>query len=154
MADDVDKVWQSLVTLVMDSRGDWRRRISEATGLPFTQMRALKRLANGPLTLGELASALDADAPAATVAVNGLEKRGLVERKAHADDRRVKSVSLTPEGRRVLGGARRLVERAPDALRSLSADEVEDLRRVLLRLASPERSPGRGARRPPSRSSK
>jgi DNA-binding MarR family transcriptional regulator len=134
MPEDVDRVWQAIVTLVMDSRGDWRKRVSEATGLPFTQVRALKRLSNGPLTLSELASALDSDAPAATVAVNGLEKRGLVERKALGDDRRVKTVSLTTDGKKVLRQAKALVEHAPENIRSLSDSEVAVLQRILARL--------------------
>jgi DNA-binding MarR family transcriptional regulator len=134
MPEDIDRVWQAIVTLVMDSRGDWRKRVSEVTGLPFTQVRALKRLANGPLTLSELASALDADAPAATVAVNGLEKRGLVDREALHDDRRVKTVSLTLEGKKVLRQAKALVEHAPENLRSLSDREVALLQQILARL--------------------
>ena len=137
MPEDVDRVWQAIVTLVMDSRGDWRRRVAEATGLPFSQVRALKRLSNGPLTLSELASAMDADAPAATVAVNGLEERGLVERKARGDDRRVKTVELTGEGRKALRRAKALVEPAPDILRSLSDEDVALLGRILARVGSP-----------------
>jgi DNA-binding MarR family transcriptional regulator len=134
MPEDVDRVWQAIVTLVMDSRGDWRKRVSEVTGLPFTQVRALKRLSNGPLTLSELASALDADAPAATVAVNGLEERGLVERKALHEDRRVKTVSLTTEGKKVLRQAKALVEPAPETFRSLSDGDVAALQRILARV--------------------
>jgi DNA-binding MarR family transcriptional regulator len=134
MPEDVDRVWQSIVTLVMDSRGGWRKMVSEATGLPFSQIRALKRLAGGPLTLSELATAMDADAPAATVAVNGLEERGLVERKARHEDRRVKTVSLTAEGKKVLRQAKTLVERAPETFRSLSEGDVEVLRRIIGRV--------------------
>jgi len=134
MPEDVDRVWQAMVTLVMDSRGDWRKMVSEATGLPFSQIRALKRLSGGPLTLSELATAMDADAPAATVAVNGLEERGLVERKARHDDRRVKTVSLTAEGKKMLRQAKALVERAPEPFRSLSDADVALLRRIIARV--------------------
>jgi DNA-binding MarR family transcriptional regulator len=137
MPKDVDRVWQAIVTLVMDSRGDWRRRVAEATGLPFSQVRALKRLSNGPLTLTELASAMDADAPAATVAVNGLEERGLVERRARGDDRRVKTVELTGEGRKALRRAKALVEPAPDTFRALSDEDVALLGRILARVGLP-----------------
>jgi DNA-binding MarR family transcriptional regulator len=136
MPEDVDRVWQAIVTLVMDSRGDWRKMVSEATGLPFSQIRALKRLAGGPLTLSELATAMDADAPAATVAVNGLEERGLVERKARHEDRRVKTVSLTAEGKKVLRQAKALVERAPEPFRSLSDADVALLRRIIARVGA------------------
>ncbi len=136
MPKDVDRVWQAIVTLVMDSRGDWRKRVAGATGLPFSQIRALKRLASRPLTLRELASALDADAPAATVAVNGLEERGLVERKASQTDRRVKTVSLTAEGRKVLRQAKSLVERAPEVVRGLPEEDVAALQRILKRMGA------------------
>ena len=55
---EVDRVWQAIVGMVMDTRGDWRRKVAEATGLPFTRVRALKRLNGGPLTLRALAEAL------------------------------------------------------------------------------------------------
>ncbi|MDB5976257.1 MAG: MarR family transcriptional regulator, partial [Nevskia sp.] len=67
---EADRIWQQLVTLVMDSRGDWRRQVIELTGLPFSRVRALRRLVDAPLTLVDLAYAMSTDAPAATVAVN------------------------------------------------------------------------------------
>ncbi|MFX6728793.1 MarR family transcriptional regulator, partial [Acinetobacter baumannii] len=68
----------------------------------FSRIRALTRLQDGPRTLSELAEAMSIDAPAATVIVNDLESRGLVERQALPDDRRAKRVSLTAEGRRMV----------------------------------------------------
>ena len=132
---EVDRAWQLLVALVMDSRGDWRRKVAEATGLPFTRVRALRRLADGPLKLNELAEALDSDAPSVTVAVNDLEKRGLVERRAHPDDRRAKLVSLTPAGRRTLAAARSVTERAPDDFAAMAGKDVGVLLRILEPLA-------------------
>jgi DNA-binding MarR family transcriptional regulator len=132
---EVDRAWQILVALVMDSRGDWRRKVAEATGLPFTRVRALRRLADGPLKLNELAEALDSDAPSVTVAVNDLEKRGFVKRRAHPDDRRAKLVSLTPAGKRTLAAARSVTERAPDALAAMAGKDVGVLLRILEPLA-------------------
>jgi DNA-binding MarR family transcriptional regulator len=109
--------------------------VAEATGLPFTRVRALRRLADGPLKLNELAEALDSDAPSVTVAVNDLEKRGLVERRAHPDDRRAKLVSLTPAGKRTLAAARSVTERAPDAFAAMAGKDVGVLLRILEPLA-------------------
>ena len=39
-----DQVWQTMVSLVMDSRDDWRRKAAEAAGIPFSRVRALRRL--------------------------------------------------------------------------------------------------------------
>jgi DNA-binding MarR family transcriptional regulator len=131
---DVDEIWASLVALVMDTRGDWRRNVAEATGLPFSRVRALRRLGDGPLTLGELAASMGSDAPAATAAVNALEARGLVERKPHPGDRRAKIVSLTPAGRRTLAAARRVTERAPATFAELAPKDVRELARIVARV--------------------
>ena len=79
-----DHVWASLVTVVMDTRGDWRRRVVAATSMPFERYRALKRLQHGPLALHVLADAMTIDAPAATVTVI-IEKRGLSGAPATSD---------------------------------------------------------------------
>jgi DNA-binding MarR family transcriptional regulator len=127
---EVDRVWQAIVALVMDTRGDWRRKVAEATGLPFTRVRALRRLAAGPLTLRALADSLGTDAPAATVAVNDLERRGLVTRCEHPEDRRAKLVSLTAAGRATLRAGKSVSDHAPEPLASLAPEEVKTLARV------------------------
>ncbi|HEY3818183.1 MAG TPA: MarR family transcriptional regulator [Polyangiaceae bacterium] len=127
---EIDEVWQAIVAMVMDSRGDWRRKVAEATGLPFTRVRALRRLAGGPLTLRALAESLGTDAPAATVAVNDLERRGLVTRCEHPDDRRAKLVSLTPAGRATLRAGKSVPDPAPRPLAALSREDVKTLARI------------------------
>lgn len=130
-----DLVWQTLVAWVMDSRGDWRRKVTDATGLPFSRYRALKRLGAGPMTLKELAEAMSTDAPAATVAINDLESRGLVERCPHPENRRAKLVSITAAGRHVMAATHRIVDAAPAALQSLSATDLGILQRILSKMA-------------------
>jgi DNA-binding MarR family transcriptional regulator len=135
MSKSADRVWNGLVSLVMDTRQDWRRRVVEATGLPFGRVRALKRLYDGPLALHELAEAMTVDAPAATVAVNDLVKRGLVVRKPHPTNGRLKLVSLTPKGREVVARVKAVTEDAPAAFASLSSAELAALERVLAQMA-------------------
>jgi DNA-binding MarR family transcriptional regulator len=127
---EIDRTWQAIVAMVMDSRGDWRRKVSAATGLPFTRMRALKRLADKPLTLRVLADLLDTDAPAATVTVNDLEERGLVTRCEHPEDRRAKLVSITPAGRAMVRAYNSVPDPAPDELAELSREDVQTLARI------------------------
>ncbi len=126
-----DRVWNALVAAVMDTRGDWRRRVTEATGLSFGRIRALRRLSEKPLALNELAEAMTVDAPAATVAVNGLVKRGLVIRTPHPTSGRIKLVSLTPAGRAMLTRVKSVTEHAPSAFAELSARELAALERAL-----------------------
>ncbi|WP_200946097.1 MarR family transcriptional regulator [Rhodanobacter sp. Root561] len=137
---DSDVIWQTLVAWVMDSRGDWRRKVTDATGLPFSRIRALKRLGAGPMTLKDLADAMSTDAPAATVAINDLESRGLVERYPHPENRRAKLVSLTAAGRSVMATTRRVVEATPPALQDLSATDIKTLRRILDKVAAHQES--------------
>jgi DNA-binding MarR family transcriptional regulator len=137
-ASDRDRAWQRLVALVMDSRWDWRRKMSEAVGLPFSRVRALDRLRRGPLTLRALAEVMGTDPPATTVIVNDLEARGLVVRETHPDDKRAKVVSLTAEGRRVVRSARAVTEKAPATFDVLTDKDVADLIRIAERLESPK----------------
>ena len=135
MSKAADRVWNGLVSLVMDTRNDWRRRVSEATGLPFGRVRALRRLHGGPLALHELAEAMGSDAPAATVAVNDLQRRGLVVRQPHPTNGRVKLVSLTPAGRELVARVHALTEEAPPAIAALSPAELAALARVIKQLS-------------------
>ena len=127
---DAERVWQMLVALVMESRGDWRRQASEATGLPFSRVRALRRLQEQERSLGELAADMGTDAPAATVIVNDLEERGLVKRRPHPDNRRSKLVSLTAEGRKRVAALRKVSDAPPPTLASLPEAELAQLRRI------------------------
>ena len=57
--------------------------------------------AEGPLSMGHLAEALDVSVASATGIVSRMMTRGVVERRHDADDRRVVLVHLTPRGARV-----------------------------------------------------
>jgi DNA-binding MarR family transcriptional regulator len=134
-----DSVWQMLVSLVWETRGEWRRKVSDATGLPFSRVRILRRLLDAPLTLSQLAEMTGSDAPATTVAVNDLEDRGLVERRPHPENRRAKLVSLTSTGRQLVELAQRTVhDDAPLAVQRLSATDLAHLRRILQQISQHE----------------
>jgi DNA-binding MarR family transcriptional regulator len=131
---DAERTWRLLVELVMETRGEWRRKVAEATGLPFSRVRALWRLERGPRTLKELADDMGTDAPAATVLINALEQRGLVKRAQDPSDRRAKQVSLTAAGRRMLEVVANITDVPPDALENLPAAELARLRKTLEKL--------------------
>ena len=134
---EADDIWQALVDLVWETRGEWRRKVSDATGLPFSRVRVLWRLLEAPITLKQLADMTGSDAPATTVAVNDLEDRGLVRRHPHPDNRRAKLVSLTPAGRQLVDLVRRTVrDDAPPAVQQLSKTDLAHLRRILQRIES------------------
>jgi len=133
---EADGIWQLLVNLVWETRGEWRRKVSQASGLPFSRVRMLTRLFDAPLTLKQLADMTDSDAPATTVAVNDLEDRGLVERHPHPHNRRAKLVILTPAGRRLIELVHRTVrDDAPEAFQRLSKTDLAHLRRIVERVS-------------------
>jgi DNA-binding MarR family transcriptional regulator len=137
---EADRIWQMMVGLVWETRGEWRRKVSDATGVPFSRARILWRLLDAPLTLKQIAEETSNDAPATTVAINDLENRGLVERNPHPENRRAKLVSLTPAGRQIVQLVRRTVrDDAPPAMQHLSKTDLAHLRRILERVDSRER---------------
>ena len=137
---EADRIWQMMVGLVWETRGEWRRKVSDATGVPFSRARILWRLLDAPMTLKQIADETSNDAPATTVAINDLENRGLVERNPHPENRRAKLVSLTPAGRQIVQLVRRTVrDDAPPAMQHLSKTDLAHLRRILERVDSRER---------------
>ncbi|MUL85862.1 MULTISPECIES: MarR family winged helix-turn-helix transcriptional regulator [unclassified Mycolicibacterium] len=132
-----DEVWRALTALVFDHRDRWRRAVIERTGLPLSRIRILKRLAREPLTVKQLAYAATVDAPAATVAVNDLEERGLVVREIDPANRRCKLVSLTETGRALLARIDRVEDPAPDVLAALDAGDLEALLAIMRKIAAP-----------------
>ncbi|WP_280442194.1 MarR family winged helix-turn-helix transcriptional regulator [Nocardia brasiliensis] len=137
MSDDTptaDEVWAQLTRLVLYGRDPWRRAAVERTGLPFSRIRVLRRLQAAPLTVKELAHAAAIDAPAATVAVNDLEERGLVVREVDPTNRRRKQVSLTADGRAILAEALATPDPAPTSVAALDEDELRTLHEILRKL--------------------
>jgi DNA-binding MarR family transcriptional regulator len=126
-----DEVWRTMAALVHENREGWKRAVVEETGLPFSRIRILRRLARTPMTLKEVAHAALVDAPAATVAVNDLEDRGLVVREVDPANRRCKLVSLTVAGRAVVERVDAVDDPAPAGIKSLDRDDLETLRRIV-----------------------
>lgn len=131
-----DGVWRDLAAFVLDNRDSWKRAVIEQSGLPFSRIRILKRLGRSPMTVKELAAAATIDAPAATVAVNDLEDRGLAVRRVDPANRRCKVVSLTDAGREMVAAIDAVDDPAPDALAALSDGELAALRSIVDRLAA------------------
>jgi DNA-binding MarR family transcriptional regulator len=121
-----------MADLVLDN--ERRREVSEQVGLSFGKIKALRRIANRPMPMRELASLLGVDPPNLTTVVDDLERAGLVERQAHLGDRRVKLVVATPEGSALAHRADEILARPPAALSDLPADELESLVRILGRV--------------------
>jgi len=132
--DPAEHVW-SLMYGFVEAQGR-RAELAEAFGfrLGAGRGKVLLRLRHGPQTLGQLAEAVHADAPYTTLIVDKLESHGLVERRPHPEDRRRKLVTLTSAGQEAVETVDAILARPPRAVGSLSADELEQLGRLLTRL--------------------
>ena len=114
------------------SSGEWFRTIAESD-LSLTQLKALYRLSGGEApTVKDLAEGLGLSLPAASRGVEGLVKRGLVERWEDEQDRRARRVRLSSTGRETLAqlDAARLAGLS-DFVATLPAEQREALHAAL-----------------------
>jgi MarR family transcriptional regulator, organic hydroperoxide resistance regulator len=126
------------VALLMGA--DRRRRsvVTRGEGLSHTHLRAMFLvLRQGEATAGDLARAADLNPASVTAMVNRLQRRGLVERRRHAEDRRVCLVALTRTGQAVVAAQERhTAARLHGLLEGISDDELLTAIRVLSRLTA------------------
>jgi DNA-binding MarR family transcriptional regulator len=132
-ADLARRAWRAMADVVLGH--DRKAAVSEALGLSFARVRALRRLAAQPQTLRALADMLVADPPYVTLIVDDLEQRGLVRRTPHPEDRRAKLVQLTAAGRAAAARADEILDEPPAALLDAPAEDLAALLRVLERLS-------------------
>ena len=87
---------------------DYSQEVSKKFGITGPQLWALKTICvNGSLSLGELSKKMYLHPSTVSGVVDRLEKKGFVVRDRGQEDRRVVTVNLTPEGKK-------LVKKAPN----------------------------------------
>jgi DNA-binding MarR family transcriptional regulator len=131
--DAAREIWLLMSDLVLENTR--RREVSEDAGLSFGRVRAIRRLARRPMSMGELAQALGIDPPNATAVVADLESLGLVSRRPHPTDGRAKVAEATPKGKELARRADAILATPPPGLSGLPPDDLETLRRILERIA-------------------
>src|SRR5882757_2070177 len=113
--------------LVAHIAREWRRAVdarlhiyglTEATWLPLLRIAR----AESPMRQNELAASLSLDGSSVVRLLDALESSGLVERCEDPADRRAKSLTLTPRGRRTVDQ----VERVSQDIRDLVLGDVSD----------------------------
>ncbi len=95
------------------------------------------RLLDEPRTMSKIATVLHCDNSNVTGIVDGLEEKGLATRRSSTEDRRVKLIALTPEGRRVRARLMRAVEKPPAWVEGLSEADRRSLVEILGRAGEP-----------------
>jgi len=136
-ADTAAEAWR-LLTAVMMARKEQFPQIAASFNLNPGALHALLTLdPDEPRSMSALAGGWGCDASNVTWLVDRLEEHGLVERRAHPTDRRVRTVALTPKGVQVREEVEAMIYEAPASIAALSATDLETLCRVL-RKAAPE----------------
>jgi DNA-binding MarR family transcriptional regulator len=114
-------------------------RVLDQSGLTFTQMKSLMTLAgerSEPLTVNGLAEHLGLSLASASRAVEGLVKRRLVLRIEDEEDRRVRRLSVTPDGQqlseRILSARLEGLGRFVASLSDVERDKLDEALDLLL----------------------
>lgn len=118
----------------------WQARLDERlkhTGLTVARWQALLQISRNdqPLTQKELAGQLKIEGPTLVRILDGLEARGLIERRAVSADRRAKALVLTAAARPIIGQIARIAEALRhELLAGFSRDELAIAADVLRRI--------------------
>jgi MarR family transcriptional regulator, organic hydroperoxide resistance regulator len=138
-----EQAWRCILDLFLAQRRRWVGAAQEF-GLAPQQAMAIKHLdPDRALTMSELAQRLHCDNSNVTGIADRLEAAGLVERRPHPGDRRVKTLALTERGAAVRGAYDARLGRVPPELRELSDEDAEQLVAIMQRAtrASEARDP-------------
>ena len=127
------EAWELLFRVAKAKHEVLSERLAELDLTPV-QAHALRRLdPDEPLAMSALADALYCHASNVTGIVDRLESRGLVERTPGTEDRRVKTLVLTPGGAVVRARVIELLSEPPAVIAALPAADQRALRDILRR---------------------
>ena len=133
IAAELDEAWPALVGLVTQQRWRWAD-VADQLGISQAGLRGLLAVdPDHPRTMGDLARELNCDRSYVTAIVDDLERAGLAERRAVAEDRRVKKIALTSAGGRALRLVRNSLMKPPAELAGLTAAQQRTLANLIRR---------------------
>jgi DNA-binding MarR family transcriptional regulator len=128
-----EQAWRCMLDLLLAQRGRLLA-VAQEFGLAPQQAIAIKHLEPGKgLTMSELAQLLHCDNSNVTGIADRLEAQGLVERRPHPSDRRVKTLVLTERGAAVRGAYDARLGLVPPELQALSDEDAEQLLEIMHR---------------------
>jgi DNA-binding MarR family transcriptional regulator len=130
--------WKIIQELLMDGEAHDRvHGVCSAFGLTPGLAKALVHLsADHGIAMRELAEQWGCDASYVTALVDGLEERGMAQRRPSLVDRRVKAVVLTGAGARAKAGVLDRMWEPPRAFEVLTSAEQHQLRDLLAKVAA------------------
>jgi DNA-binding MarR family transcriptional regulator len=146
-SDPAAEAWRAVFDLFTSERPPRFPAVAQRFGLSPQQLHLLRNLAPGvEQPMSALADLLFCDPSNVTGIVDRLESRGLIERRPHPADRRVKRIAITDHGAEVRAEAMRLIYEPPEAIKRLSRAEQRELRDLARKaLALADGAPPAGA---------
>ena len=111
--------------------------------LSLAELVVLRQVQRGGLTVAAAADCLHLSPSAASRAIDGLVRDGLLRREENPDDRRQKLITMTPEGQHLIGEMEAIfAERQRQSVAVLDEEEQEVFGRLLARMVAAHRADG------------
>jgi DNA-binding MarR family transcriptional regulator len=125
-----DEAWDAFLELFMRQRPRMLEIHAKYDLKPPPLGMTISKL-DEPTPMGKIAEILCLDQSTVTWVVDRLEERGLVERRNHPTDRRVRLVALTDKGRKIRNELRSELAVPPSSIAALPAADQRKLRDIL-----------------------
>lgn len=114
MGTDEQPLWRRAATHTLHTslllKGMLEDALVEKAGILFADNEALLHLAEGPLSMSEIADRLILSRGGATKVVDRLEEMGYVSRRPNTEDRRATIVEITEAGEEARARARTVID--------------------------------------------
>src|SRR5438552_9042134 len=132
------EAWRSMLDLLFSGQvHGCMQKACGAVGLSPGALKTLFKLEPGEgISMRDLADQWGFDASYVTSLADALEERGLVERRPHPTDRRVKMLVLTDKGVEARARAQELVQEPPPSFAALTGAERRQLRDLVRKLTA------------------
>jgi len=128
---ELEQAWPALVTLITQQRRRWVE-MADQLGISPAGLRGLLAInPDEPRSMGDLASELHCDRSYVTAIVDDLERVGMAERRVSAQDRRIKTIALTPVGGWTLRRVQDVLMKPPAELCALTAAQQRALAKLI-----------------------
>ena len=142
-ADDTAALADALFTLMPLVANHVNERLGDL-GMTTTDYWALRNI-QGPMPMKELAHCMDFDPSYVTLVADRLENFGLIERRQHPTDRRIKNLVLTAKGRRLRTTIPDTLWDGPNTFSSLTDAERRQLKGLVVKLIASRSDGGSSA---------
>lgn len=122
-----------LIVEFFEKLSSWEDSVVRDSGLTTAQAHAVEIVGHaGPIKMKNLAEKIGVTTGTLTVAVDRLEKKGLMKRKPHETDRRSYLIELTPQGQEIFKEHHNFhIQMTQEIVAGLTPEEQEQFAKIL-----------------------